>query len=285
MAPAELLLAALVLVGGPISALSSGAPQPAAAPAADFVLTGQFTQGGWIRGRAPADTTALLLNSAPLAMAADGSFFAGLDRDSGPAAELIARRSGLPDLRRKVVVSSRSWQIERINAPLRPPALPDADFARIRKGELARIAAARSTISDAAGWRQNFVWPLKGALRGRFGAQRIYRGTPGAYHAGLDISGATGTPFTAPADGVVTLAAAAPFTLEGNLLIIDHGAGLSSAFLHCSQLAVKPGDRVRQGQVLGWVGKTGRATGPHLHWALKWRDARLDPLLFVAPQG
>lgn len=259
----------------------------------------RLTQGGWLRGRVikPEQITALRLGEVAVVPDENGRFFIGFDRDAGDVAFLTAAcKTSAPCAGRLDAVTRekpqfgfsiapRKWQIERINAPFRPPALPDVDFARIRKGELAQIAAARSMISDAAGWRQNFVWPLKGALRGRFGAQRIYRGTPGAYHAGLDISGATGTPFTAPADGVVTLAAAAPFTLEGNLLIIDHGSGLSSAFLHCSQLAVKPGDRVRQGQLLGWVGKTGRTTGPHLHWALKWRDTRLDPLLFVTPQG
>ena len=162
--------------------------------------------------------------------------------------------------------------------------MADAEFARRRAAELAQIGAARAQSTDAAGWRQPFAWPLRGAIRGRFGAQRVYQGKPGSYHGGLDIAGAEGTPFMAPADGVVVLAAATPFTLEGNLLILDHGSGLSSAFLHASRLGVRPGGHVRQGQVIGWVGRTGRATGPHLHWAIKWREAKLDPLLFVSPQ-
>ena len=88
-------------------------------------------------------------------------------------------------------------------------------------------------------------------------------------------------PFAAPADGVVVLAAADAFTLEGHLLLIDHGMGLNSAFLHCTQLDARLGDAVRQGQVIGRVGMTGRATGPHLHWSMKWRSAKLDPMLFV----
>ncbi len=98
-------------------------------------------------------------------------------------------------------------------------------------------------------------------------------------------TGASGTPFVAPADGVVTLAAGSSFSLEGRLLMIDHGMGLNSAFLHASKLAVKAGDVVRQGQYIGNIGMTGRATGPHLHWSLKWRDARLDPLLFAGGMG
>ncbi len=87
----------------------------------------------------------------------------------------------------------------------------------------------------------------------------------------------------APADGVVILAAAAPFTLEGNLLMLDHGMGLNSAFLHLSRIDVRVGDHVRRGQMIGAVGMTGRATGPHLHWSLKWRDRKLDPLLVAGP--
>ena len=106
---------------------------------------------------------------------------------------------------------------------------------------------------------------------------------PGAYHSGTDVAGATGTPFVAPADGVVILVAPSPFSLEGNLLMIDHGMGLNSAFLHSSQVLVKVGEAVKQGQVIGRIGMTGRATGPHLHWSIKWRDARLDPILFTGP--
>ncbi len=280
---------ALVLFGLIVAAPStapafpSDAPQAAIQRTADFVLAGQFTQGGWLRGVAPLGTTALLLDGKPLAMTDDGSFFAAFDRDAGPVAELVAQRGASTPVKRSLAITPRSWQIERVNTPFHPPAIPDADFARIRKSELAQIGAARNKPTDAKGWQQDFAWPLKGAIRGRFGSQRVFRGIPGAYHAGLDIAGVQGTPYTAPADGVVVLAAAAPFTLEGNLLIVDHGAGLSSAFLHSARLAVREGDHVVKGQVLGWVGMTGRATGPHLHWALKWRDARLDPLLFVAP--
>ena len=85
----------------------------------------------------------------------------------------------------------------------------------------------------------------------------------------------------APADGVVVLAAQTSFSLEGRLLIIDHGMGLNSAFLHCSALDVKVGDVVKQGQQIGRIGATGRATGPHLHWSIKWGKAKLDPLLFT----
>jgi murein DD-endopeptidase MepM/ murein hydrolase activator NlpD len=183
-----------------------------------------------------------------------------------------------------LAVAPRAWRIEHVGVGPRPGAVPSEEYRRRRAVELARINAARARSGDSQGWRQRFVWPVTGRLSGLFGSQRIYRGTPGSYHSGTDIAtGASGTPFVAPADGVVILAAESPFTLEGYLLMIDHGMGLNSAFLHCSQILVREGEAVRQGQLVGRIGATGRATGPHLHWSIKWRDARLDPMLFAGP--
>src|SRR3546814_12811075 len=111
---------------------------------------------------------------------------------------------------------------------------------------------------------------------------RSYQGKPGSYHSGTDVAVPAGTPFVAPADGVVVLAASAPFTLEGNLLIVDHGMGLNSAFLHCQRLDVKPGDRVVQGQRLGTVVRPGRAPGPHCPWSLTRPGRRPPP---ATPSG
>jgi murein DD-endopeptidase MepM/ murein hydrolase activator NlpD len=115
-----------------------------------------------------------------------------------------------------------------------------------------------------------------------FGSQRIYRGEPGSYHSGVDVAPGSGAPVVAPADGVVVLAGPPEFSLEGNLVIIDHGMRLNSAFLHLGSVAVREGQAVRQGQLIGTVGASGRATGPHLHWGVKWNDARLDPQLLLA---
>ena len=126
-------------------------------------------------------------------------------------------------------------------------------------------------------WTRVVVGGVGGALLCFAGRGRLAGGRPGASHGGPERGGPAAPPFPAPADGVVVLAASSPFTLEGNLLIVDHGMGLNSAFLHCQKLEVKVGDRVVQGQRLGMVGQTGRATGPHMHWGMKWRNARLDP--------
>jgi murein DD-endopeptidase MepM/ murein hydrolase activator NlpD len=251
----------------------------------DFTLAGIAEQGAVLAGQVPGDTRALTLDGKAIPVAADGRFLIAFDRDAASRARLVATLAdGLP-VERVLAVAAGSWRLEDINAPYRGSAASDADFERRRPAELAQIAAARNTPIVSDGWRQTFRWPVTGRLSGYFGSQRVYQGKPGTYHSGTDVAVPAGTPFVAPADGVVTLAAAAPFTLEGHLLIVDHGMGLSSAFLHCQRLDVKVGDRVVQGQTLGTVGRTGRATGPHLHWGLKWRDARLDPGKLAGAMG
>lgn len=270
--------AALGLIGG---GLAGSALRAAALPARPIELLAPFalTQGGWLRGRAEPGT--LTLDGKPVLQAADGLFFLAFDRDAPPAATLVSTSPRYGRFELPLAIAPRQWQIERVDAPLRPPAVPSDAFLRLRQAELARITAARALVTGAEGWRQAMIRPVPGRISGRFGAQRIYRGEPGAYHSGLDLAATTGTAILAPADGVVILAAAEPFTLEGRLLLIDHGMGLSSALLHCSAHAVREGDAVRQGQPVASVGMTGRATGPHLHWGLRWNTARLDPLLFI----
>jgi murein DD-endopeptidase MepM/ murein hydrolase activator NlpD len=259
------------------------APAPVVGGSAAFVFDGQLTQGGWIRGTAPAGAVSVTLGSQPLAIGSDGRFFAGFDRDAPPEAALVARFADGREVRRTLSITPRGWRIEHISAARAPGGATAAFMAR-RRPELARISAARQKDHPAEGWKQRMIWPVTGRISGRFGSQRVYRGEPGAYHSGLDIAPGAGTPYVAPADGVVVLAATTPFSLEGNLLIIDHGGGLNSAFLHSQSLAVREGQTIRQGQLLGHVGATGRATGPHLHWSLEWQGARLDPLLFLPDQ-
>lgn len=251
----------------------------------DFTLRGIAEQGGAMVGQAPSGTAALTFDGQPVAMTADGWFLIAFDRDAAPEARLVATIADGVRIERVLAVAPGQWRIENINAPYRGSASSDAEFERRRPAELAQIAAARATDHASDGWRQRFIWPVTGRRSGFFGSQRVYQGKPGSYHSGADIAVPAGTPFVAPADGVVVLAAASPFTLEGNLLIIDHGMGLNSAFLHCQRLEVKVGDRVVQGQRLGTVGATGRATGPHMHWGMKWRDARLDPGKLAGPMG
>jgi murein DD-endopeptidase MepM/ murein hydrolase activator NlpD len=282
-----LALASCVAPAAPVPSVAPTQPPVAVASAgpSTFLYSGEVTQGGWIRGQAPAGTVSARLDGEPLVLDSGGRFFAAFDRDAGPSARLVAQLADGRLVETPLTVSPRAWDIEHVDVA-RTQGKTDEEFLAIRKPELARIAAARAVSSPSEGWRQAFIWPVKGRISGRFGSQRIYKGgEAGSYHSGIDIAPGAGAPIVAPADGVVVLAAEQPFSLEGHLLMIDHGAGLNSAFLHCDTLAVKVGDVVRQGQLIATVGMTGRATGPHLHWSLTWHGARLDPLLFAGPMG
>jgi murein DD-endopeptidase MepM/ murein hydrolase activator NlpD len=223
----------------------------------------------------------LTLDGQPVRVAEDGRFIIAFSSDAPPASVVRALSRDGHVFALSLKVEPRAWRVETI-AGLPRFAQPSEEFARLRPPELAQINAARHIDGDAGGWRQRFIWPAVGRISGLFGSSRVYaNGEKGAPHAGVDVARATGTPVVAPADGVVVLAAAKPFTLEGNLLMIDHGMGLNSAFLHLSRIDVKLGDHVRQGQLIGAVGMTGRASGPHLHWGMKWLDRRIDPLLLA----
>jgi murein DD-endopeptidase MepM/ murein hydrolase activator NlpD len=282
------------------SCVQTPAPPPAAPPAPapaepvlqveapvgpeqrDFTFDGAFSQGGVVLGTAPSGTGKLTLDGRPVALGEDGRFILGFDRDQARTALLVAKLADGTSVTRELGIAPRAWEIEHVDAALRQGRSSEA-FLRIREPELARINAARAVRSSTEGWRQEFIWPVTGRISGRFGAQRIYRGEPGSYHTGIDIAPGAGAPVVAPADGVVVLAGPPMFSLEGNLVIVDHGMGLNSAFLHLATVNVREDQRVKQGQLIGTVGATGRATGPHLHWSLKWNDARLDPLLLTGP--
>ena len=267
-----------------VQPLPAPSPSPSVATPVrrNFAFEGQLEQGGWIRGTVPTGTARAALGDTPLAFDGDGRFFAAFDRDESASVRLSATLEDGTIVSRDLAIAPRAWNIERVNVARRPGGASESFMAR-RRPELEAIWTSRQKDTGAAGWRQDFVWPATGRISGRFGSQRIYRGgEAGSYHSGIDIAPGDGVPFVAPADGVVVLAET-DFSLEGQLLIIDHGQGLNSAFLHASRLLVNEGERVRQGQHIGNIGASGRATGPHLHWSLVWRDKRLDPLLFTGP--
>jgi murein DD-endopeptidase MepM/ murein hydrolase activator NlpD len=248
-----------------------------------FRLDGRPEQGALLRGVAPAGTVSLRLDDREVPLAPDGRFILGFDRDSPPAMRLAARGAdGRETEVQTLTVALRPWPIQNINMA-RPSTGPTPEFARLREAELVRIGAARRQRSQTMGWSQRLAWPARGRISGRFGSQRVYRGVPAAYHSGVDVAAGAGAPVGAPADGVVVLAPPPSFSLEGNLVIIDHGMGLTSSFLHLSSASVRVGQRVRQGEQIGRVGATGRATGPHLHWSLVWNGARLDAQAAAGP--
>lgn len=251
----------------------------------EWLIAGPLTQGGVVLGTAPPGTVALTVDGEPVRLTGDRRFIAGFGRDSPTTAVLVARRVDGSSDRRVVAIAPRHYAIDAIPSLRQPPpdAPPDPVYDARRAVELAEIAAARAGDSDQSGWQQAFAWPAHGRISGVYGSQRILGGVPKSPHNGLDVAAPPGAPVTAPAAGAVRLAHG-PFLLEGNLVMLDHGHGLVSAFLHLSRIDVREGQHVARGEPIGRVGMTGRATGPHLHWALSWHRARLDPALLV-PEG
>ena len=258
-------------------------PPPRIVAADQFGLTGEMTQGTLLRGVAPVGTALLMLDGRPVKVAPDGRFIIGFGRDFPDHATLEARLQDGRLLRLPLAISKRAWDISRLPTIYMSPK-PSPEYQRIRAAELVQINAAKALNAATDGWRQPMLWPTTGRISTLFGSQRIYAGgVEGAFHGGMDIARPTGTVVRAPADGVVALATERPFSLEGNLVMIDHGFGLISALMHLSRIDVRTGDHVRRGDVIGLVGMTGRATGPHLHWGLTWYGERLDPLLVAGP--
>ncbi len=152
-------------------------------------------------------------------------------------------------------------------------------LSRIRK-EAEQVREARVPDTDQEDFFNGFGWPVKGRISGVYGSQRVYNGKPGRPHYGLDIAVPTGTPVAAPADGIVRLVDSDLY-YSGGTIIIDHGHGLFSSFLHLSKVSVKGGTTIKRGQIIGEVGATGRVTGAHLDWRYNWFDKRLDPALLT----
>lgn len=209
-----------------------------------------------------------------------GSVVFGVGRDASGPLQVQVRLPDGSTRAARIAVSPRDWPVERVNGvPPKTVAPPPAIAERIRR-EQDQVIKARDRDDPRADFAQAFRWPLTGRISGRFGNQRVYNGAPGSPHSGMDIAAPSGTAVLAPAAGVVTLVAP-DFYLTGGTLLIDHGHGISSNFLHLSRIDVKVGDRVEQGQPIARVGATGRATGPHLHWGMSWFDVRIDPLLVL----
>lgn len=241
-------------------------------------ITGEWQQGAVIIGQVPAGVS-VEYKQRNLQLTKDGKFVIGLGRDAPAIAEIITRAQGKTETH-PFEVKARTYNIQRVEgvpqATVEPNKEQDERIAR----EAALVLNARKADLPLAFFAEKFQWPLVGPISGVYGSQRVYNGVPKAPHFGVDIAKPTGTMVNAPVGGVVTLVHADMF-LSGGTLIIDHGHGLSSTFIHLSKIFVKQGDKVVRGQNVALVGQTGRASGPHLHWAMNWFDERVDPQLMV----
>ena len=235
-------------------------------------LDGALRQGGFVLGRTWPGAMVLVDGEALTHASARGLFIVGFDRDAGPRA-LIEARGGGRSAARALDIAPFDFDQTRIHG------LPPATVEPSDPAVLARIAEEARLKADA--FAAGFDWPLaQFRVSSHWGAQRVLNGTPARPHYGLDMAAPEGTAILSPGDGRVVLAQA-DLHFEGGLSMIDHGQGLVSAYLHQSRIDVAKGDVVRRGQAIGRVGATGRATGPHLCWRMKWRDRNLDPSLMI----
>ncbi|MBD8524565.1 M23 family metallopeptidase [Pseudomarimonas arenosa] len=216
------------------------------------------------------------LQGKPLAVSANGHIVFGVGRDEVGPLTLVVSIPGQATLRQSVLVEARAWPTERVDGVPPKTVNPPPEIAQRIAEEQARVTRARQRNDAREDFIATFRWPVRGRVSGHFGSQRIYNGQAGSAHSGLDIAAGSGTPIHAPAAGVVGFADPDLY-LTGGTVLLDHGQGVSSVFLHLSKIEVKTGQRIEQGQVIGAVGATGRASGPHLHWGLNWFTTRLDP--------
>jgi len=254
------------------------------AGAADCLdVHGALQQGGLIWGRVPPGAS-VTLGDETLDVLEGGTFVAGLGRDAPATVELVVQGNSL--CRTILSVAARDYDIQRVEGVPQRTVTPSPDHqARIAR-ESKRVAAAKDRKLKRPDLLlpalDRFIWPVTGRISGVYGSQRIYNGVPRSPHYGVDVAVPTGTVVRAPAAGVVTLAETDLF-YSGGTIILDHGYQLSSSFLHLSKVRVEVGDEIKPGDVIGEVGATGRATGPHLDWRMSWRSHRIDPQLLVPP--
>ena len=260
---------------------ASGPPPASVIEEDGLRLEGTFAQGGLILGAAPPGSK-VSVEGKPVRVSPDGRFVFGFGRDHDPETALVVV---LPDgrrIERTIAVALRTYRTQRIDGlPPRQVTPPQEVLDRIR-AENAKIGKARADDTPRTWFAGGFVWPAVGPISGVYGSQRILNGKPRRPHYGVDVAMPTGTPVTAPAPGRVTLAENDLY-FTGGTVILDHGHGVTSAFLHMSKVDVRLGDVLDQGDPLGEIGATGRVTGAHLDWRINWFKVRIDPELVVGP--
>jgi len=256
--------------------VSAGLPS---ANADELQLDGGHIQGGLVIGHT-APRAQVYFDDAEIRVSNDGVFVIGFGRDASATAHLkvVFSDGGVTD--KNLKIKKRSYPIQRVDGlPKRKVTPKVSDLERIRR-ESALVKAARARNDPRMDFLEGFAWPARGRISGVYGSQRILNGEPRRPHYGVDVAGPVGTPVKAPAGGIVTLVNADMF-FSGGTLILDHGHGLSSSFLHLSAILVEEGQRVRRGDIIARMGATGRVTGAHLDWRMNWFETRIDPELVV----
>lgn len=211
----------------------------------------------------------------------------GVDLDAAVGPHVLRAKGTLTDGTpfsgsRAVDVRESDYPVQQLTVDSKYQEFDKATLARIQR-ENARLGKIWRTASPEIFWRAPFVLPIAGQWGGGFGARRVFNGVPKRPHSGVDVPVPAGTPFGAANRGRVVLAEDLYFS--GNSVIIDHGGSLFTMYFHLSKFACEVGDVVDKGAVIGYVGATGRVTGPHLHWGVKLNQARVDPRILVRTTG
>ncbi len=239
-----------------------------------IAIHGSFEQGGLLVGEV-APGVKVEIDGKPVHISPQGLFVFGLAYDAETPVRVHAFFDDEPDYEDVFQAVKRPYDIQAINGLPEKYVEPSPDVVERMKREREQIWTAREADSDGIGFSEPLDWPFAGRLSGVYGSQRILNGKPMAPHLAVDVAAPEGTPIHAAADGIVSIAD--DFYLEGGFTLIDHGHGISTCYLHQSARLVKAGDAVKRGDVIGNVGMTGRATGPHCHWGLCWFQMKLDP--------
>ena len=235
------------------------------------IFKGTFVQGSFILGKA-APGSVIFIDKKKVRISPEGYFVFGLGRDRKDDVVITINK-------KKIIkkVFKREYKIQRIDGLEEKKVTPPEEVYERIKRENQWIGKARSINSDLAFFKNKFINPLENAIiTGVYGSQRILNGKPKWPHYGIDFAAEEGTEIKAMLDGVVTLAEPDLF-YTGGTLIFDHGHGISTLYMHMKTLMVKKGQKVKQGDVIGTVGSTGRSTGAHLDVRLNWFQTRLDP--------
>ena len=236
---------------------------------------GKFIQGSFILGKIDPGSE-IIIDEQKVRVSSNGFFVFGLDRDRKFDITFTVIKDGHVD---KVVkkVFKREYQIQRIDGlPESKVTPPEEVYARIIK-ENKMISSARAINSDLTYFKDDFIIPVDGIITGVYGSQRILNGKPKWPHYGIDIAAEQGTKIRSAANGIITMAEPDLY-YTGGTIIMDHGHGISTIYSHLEELLVEKGQEIKQGQIIGTVGSTGRSTGPHLDFRINWFQTRLDPM-------
>jgi hypothetical protein len=263
----------LLLAGG---AALAAAPLGACATVSRVELIGSMEQGSLIVGRTEPGAR-VSFDGATLHVSREGIFACGLEWTRTSRARIVIQFSDGTAETHDVDPIVRQYAVETINGLPADTVTPPADALDRIHHESELIFEARRKDSDLVWFADPFDWPAPGIMSGVFGSARIDNGKPMAPHMGVDMANEEGTPIRAPANATVSISD--DYYLDGGFTLLDHGHGVSTCYLHQYKRMVQAGDVVRRGQVIGLIGQTGRATGPHLHWAMNWFQVKLDPSL------